>query len=57
MIDFANHAKKLTLLSYATSEQFLILANKFKDAGIAVYTPEAPEEASEVEATPEESAE
>lgn len=44
LIDFANHAKKLTLLSYATSEQFLILANKLKEAGIAVYTPEAPEE-------------
>lgn len=44
LIDFANHAKKLTLLSYATSEQFLTLANKLKERGISVYTPEAPEE-------------
>lgn len=44
LIEFANHVKKLTLLSYATSEQFLTLVNKLKERGIAVYTPEAPEE-------------
>lgn len=44
LIDFANHVKKLTLISYSTSEQFLTLVNKLKKRGIAVYTPEAPEE-------------
>lgn len=44
LVDFANHVKKLTLISYSTSEQFLTLVNKLKKRGIAVYTPEAPEE-------------
>ena len=44
LIDFANHVKKLTLISYSTSEQFLTLVNKLKKRGITVYTPEAPEE-------------
>jgi hypothetical protein len=44
LINFANHAKKLTLISYATSDQFLTLVNKLRERGIVVYTPEAPEE-------------
>ncbi len=44
LIEFANHVKKLTLLSYATSEQFLTLVKKLRDRGITVYTPESPEE-------------
>ncbi len=44
LIELANHVKKLTLLSYSTSEQFLILVNKLRQRGIAVYTPESPEE-------------
>ena len=44
LINFANHAKKLTLISYATSDQFLTLVSKLRERGIAVYTPEAPEE-------------
>lgn len=44
LIEFANHVKKLTLLSYSTSEQFLILVNKLRARGITVYTPESPEE-------------
>ena len=44
LINFANHVKKLTLLSYSTSEQFLTLVKKLRDRGITVYTPEAPEE-------------
>lgn len=44
LIDFANHAKKLTLISYATSDQFLDLVGQLRDRGITVYTPETPEE-------------
>ncbi len=44
LIELANHVKKLTLLSYATSEQFLVLVNQLRERGITVYTPEAPEE-------------
>lgn len=44
IIDFANHVKKLTLISYSTSAQFFTLVNKLKKRGITVYTPEAPEE-------------
>lgn len=44
LIEFANHAKKLTLISYSTSEQFLTLVNKLRERKITVYTPESPEE-------------
>ncbi len=44
IVDHANHVKKLTLLSYSTTEQFLTLVNQLKERGISVYTPEAPEE-------------
>lgn len=44
LINHANHVKKLTLLSYSTSPQFLILVNQLRARGITVYTPESPEE-------------
>ncbi len=44
LIDHANHVKKLTLLSYSTSPQFLVLVNQLRARGITVYTPESPEE-------------
>jgi len=44
LIEHANHVKKLTLLSYSTSPQFLVLVNQLRDRGITVYTPESPEE-------------
>lgn len=44
LITLANHVKKLTLLSYSTSDQFLVLVKKLRQQGITVYTPEAPEE-------------
>lgn len=44
LIELANHVKKLTLISYSTSEQFLVLVNQLRSQGITVYTPEAPEE-------------
>ncbi len=44
LVAAANGVKKLTLLSYSTSFQFLDLVEKLRQRGIAVYTPEAPEE-------------
>lgn len=44
IIEAANSAKKLTLLSYSTSFQFLNLAKALRAKGVTVYTPEAPEE-------------
>ena len=44
IVEFANGVKKLTLLSYSTSFQFLNLVAKLRDRGITVYTPETPEQ-------------
>lgn len=44
LIAAANSAKKLTLLSYSTSFQFLNLVKALRAKGVTVYTPEAPEE-------------
>ncbi len=44
LVEHANYVKKLTLISYATSPQFLTLVNQLRDRGITVYTPESPEE-------------
>lgn len=44
IVSIANGVKKLTLLSYSTSFQFLKLADMLRARGISVYTPEAPEE-------------
>lgn len=41
---FASTAKKLHILSYSTSSQFLLLIKALRDMGVAVVTPEAPEE-------------
>lgn len=40
----ANSVKRLTLISYAMTFQFLALVNKLREEGISVITPEAPEE-------------
>jgi hypothetical protein len=40
----ANSSRKLTMTSYATSLQFLHLAESLRKKGIAVSTPDAPEE-------------
>jgi len=39
----ANSVKKLTLISYSTSPQFLHLVSVLSDRGITVYTPESPD--------------
>ncbi len=44
LVEAANSAKKLTLLSYSTSFQFLNLVKALRAKGVTVYTPEAPEE-------------
>lgn len=44
LVERANHVKKLTLLAYSTSWQFLELVSKLRELGITVYTPESPEE-------------
>lgn len=44
LVEQANHVKKLTLLSYSTTPQFLTLVKKLRQQGITVYTPESPEE-------------
>ena len=41
---FAKHTKKVTVLSYTVSAQFLRLVSELRKMGIAVYTPEAPRE-------------
>jgi len=42
----ANSVKKLTLIAYSTSHQFLHLVDELRNQGIAVYTPESPEKES-----------
>lgn len=44
IVEMASGVKKLTLLSYATSFQFLNLVQRLRERGITVYTPEAPDE-------------
>jgi hypothetical protein len=44
LVQMADGVKKLTLISYSTSFQFLNLVKKLRDRGISVYTPEAPDE-------------
>ncbi|OIP95511.1 hypothetical protein AUK40_05995 [Candidatus Wirthbacteria bacterium CG2_30_54_11] len=44
IVELANSVKKLTLLSYTTSHQFLDLVARIRDRGVTVYTPESPEE-------------
>ncbi len=41
---FAHTSKKLTVISYSTSYQFLELVKKLREMGIIVSTPQAPEE-------------
>ncbi|HAU98818.1 MAG: hypothetical protein UX04_C0002G0008 [Microgenomates group bacterium GW2011_GWF2_45_18] len=43
LVERANSVKKLTLMSYTTSPQFLELVHALRNKGISVYTPEAPE--------------
>lgn len=43
LIKAANTVKKLTLISYSTSPQFLHLVSKLQEKGITVYTPESPD--------------
>ncbi len=43
LIKAANSVKKLTLISYSTSPQFLHLVSKLQKKDITVYTPESPE--------------
>jgi hypothetical protein len=44
LIEYSNHVKKLTIISYTTSPQLLTLVNQLRQRGITVYTPESPEE-------------
>jgi hypothetical protein len=42
--EFARQSKKLNIVSYTTSYQFLALVNRLKEMGLNVTTPQAPEE-------------
>lgn len=44
IIQAANGAKRLNLISYTTSQQFLRLAQELQQRGIIIVTPEAPKE-------------
>jgi len=44
IIRIANSSKKITLIPYTTSLEFLELVNLLKKKGISVYIPESPEE-------------
>lgn len=44
IVTAANSSRKLTLLSYTTSYQFLHLVKDLKNRGLTITTPEAPEE-------------
>lgn len=44
LVERASYVKKLTLISYSTSWQFLELVAQLRQLGITVYTPESPEE-------------
>ncbi|HEX9008708.1 MAG TPA: hypothetical protein VF837_05615 [Patescibacteria group bacterium] len=44
LVDIANGAKKLTLVSYSASPNFLRLVRKLRKMGLTIYTPITPEE-------------
>jgi len=44
LIEAANSSKKLTLTSYAVSQQFLYLVRALREKGLTIITPEAPDE-------------
>lgn len=44
IVEIANGAKKLTLVSYSASPNFLRLVRKLKKMGLSIYTPISPEE-------------
>ena len=44
LVDAANSTKKLTVVSYAASQQFFHLVRALRNKGLTVITPEAPEE-------------
>ena len=44
LVEIANGAKKLTLVSYSASPNFLRLVRKLKKMGLSIYTPITPEE-------------
>jgi len=44
IVDIANGAKKLTLVSYSASTYFLKLVRKLRKRGLTIYTPSAPDE-------------
>lgn len=46
LVDAANSVKKLTLVSYSSSPQFLHLVDILQKRGITVYTPESPDVSS-----------
>ena len=46
LIEQANSVRKLTLIAYSTSHQFLHLVDVLREMGITVYTPESPEKQS-----------
>lgn len=46
IVQAANGAKKLNLVSYTTSQPFLRLADELRKKGVTVITPESPEEES-----------
>lgn len=44
IVAMADGAKKLTIISYSTTFEFLNLVKKLRSRGVNVYTPEAPDE-------------
>lgn len=44
LVEAANSSKKLTLLSYAVTQPFLLLVRALREKGLTVVTPEAPDE-------------
>lgn len=44
LVDAANGSRRLTVKSYATSQQFLDLIQTMRDKGLTIFTPDAPEE-------------
>lgn len=44
LVEIANSSKKLTVISYATTPEFLHLMRELRNRGLTIYTPEAPEE-------------
>jgi hypothetical protein len=45
IVEFAKQTKKLNIVGYSTSYQFLSLVKKLKELGVPVSTPQSPEEA------------